>query len=221
MSEIEERLDASEKFWDAADRLYWDIKGKFWETDKCEDQRAKRVTYEELRKAFLPSRTKETVRQACDKIAESAEELFANTEVFRGDEPSCKSLGLDKKSTREESVFNRCHFIKTKEVTGLPQPYLVCDCPDGYADYTPTEYAKEHAVKCLNNEDVWIHYSDNPENLAKAHKQYVTAREKNDVSSMVLGCDAMVNAIHGSGPLARVFVVGGQKTLYKLAEAKE
>jgi len=37
---------------------------------------------------------------------------------------------------------------------------------------------------------------------------------------MVIGCDTMINAVHGSGPLATFFVESGRETLNKLAEAK-
>jgi len=212
-----EPSEAGVDFWEAAKDLYWEIEEAYRKTQKCVDGKAPLATYEELRAAFLPTRTKETVEKACDKVAKSAEEMFANSEVFAyGAEPSCSALGLDEKSDVEDRVYNRCSWFKKKDGKII----LTCDCPDGYGEYEAKDYAKEHAVKCYDNRPD-MHYSDYPEQLAKGYRQYEGSKIEGDVSGMVIGCDAMINALHGSGPLARFFVKSGKETLDKLLEAKE
>jgi len=210
LSEEIEPIAIIDAFSDAAYSLYVKIR-------ECREvKRAPLATYKELQEAFLPTRTKETVEKVCDKIAKSAEEMFANSELLReGAEPSCSALGLDEKSDIEDKIYNRCNFAGTPK-----QPIMVCDCPDGYGEYTPQDYAKEHMVKCYEDV-VHVHYSDYPETLAKGYRQYMGSKQENDVSGMVIGCDAMVNAVHTSGPLAKFFVKSGTETLQKLAEAKE
>jgi len=210
--------EAHEEYWVEAERLYHKVEDVKRKTGKCTAPQLPRVTYEELREAFLPTRTKETVSKVGDKIQQSALELFANSELFDyNSEPSCRSLGLEKLDKDWED-WEQCHFEPEAEKEGKHS--LVCDCPEGYAEYDAKSYAEEHVVKCKGNEPT-MHYSDFPQRLSQGAIHYQNSKKAGDVSSMVLAVDEMVNAVHGSGPLADLFVVGGKKTLDKLATAKK
>lgn len=224
MSEDLDILEVSEKFLDAALDLYRKSVKKGTEHPKhgCKGlEKAPLATYKELRNAFLPTRTKKTVEKACNKIAKSANEMFANYDFLKNSsEPSCRGLGLD---NNDADNYDACHVAGTEE-----KPVLVCDCPDGYAQYTPKDYAKEYVVKCYQHgtakkpdDEVHLHHSDYPERLAQGYRSYTTAQKENDLSGMVIGCDAMINAVHGSGTIADLFVKGGIETVDKLAKAKK
>jgi len=201
-------------FWRKAYELYHKNLKDFSKSGKCERKKLNRATFEELRKAFLPKRTRRDVEQVGEKVVGTATELIDNSNLFvYGTPPSCRAIGLDKKGDLEDMYFNKCSLERVKK-----KPILVCDCPDGYADYTPKQYAEEHVVKCQNNERVWMNYSDQPLGVEKGINQYVTGKSENMVSEMVLGLDKIINAVHGSGPMAHIFVKGGTKTLDRLAQ---
>ncbi len=209
MSEIDTYI-----FMRKAESLYYRTRKDFSKSGKCERKKLNRVTFEELRKAFRPKRTRRDVEQVGDKVVGVAMELMANSNLFAyGTPPNCKAIGLDKKGNLEDMFFNTCSLEGTNK-----KPVLVCDCPDGYADYTPEQYAEEHIVKCQNNERVWMNYSDKPLGVGKGINQYVTGKSENMVSEMVLGLDKIINAVHGTGPMAHIFVKGGTKTLDRLAQ---
>jgi len=210
--------EAHEEYWVEAENLYHKVEAIKRKTGKCKAPQLPRVTYAELRRAFLPTRTKETVSKVGDKIQKSALELFANSGLFDyNSEPSCRSLGLEKLAVDQEN-WERCHFDPEADKKG--KHLLVCDCPEGYSEYDAKSYAEEHVVKCKGKEPT-MNYSDYPEGLSKGVIHYQNSKEAGDVSSMVLAIDEMVNAVHRSGPLADIFVVGGIKTLERLATAKE
>lgn len=198
-----------DEIWAASEKLYRDSGEIFKKTRKCSLPKADRATFEELKKAFSPGRTVKDVRKPCDKISRLAETIISNSELFSdGAEPSCKAIGLDKKSSPDEKMYNRCYFEED-------QSRMTCDCPDGYASYTPKQYAEAHVVKCLDGDGVEMFYTDNPISLDVARTDYDNAT---DVQRMVLGCDAMVNAIHGSGPMAKFLIKGGVETLDRLKQ---
>lgn len=202
-------------FWEKAESLFRKTRRKFLKSGKCKRKKLNRVTFKELRKAFMPKRTKRDVEQVGEKVVGVATELMANSDLFDyGTPPSCRAIGLDKKGDMEDMYFNRCSVESINK-----KPVLVCDCPDGYAYFTPEQYAKEHVVKCQNNERVWMNYSDQPLGVKKGINQYVTGKSENMVSEMVLGLDKIINAVHGTGPMAHIFVKGGTKTLDKLAKS--
>ncbi|MCJ7632256.1 hypothetical protein MUP77_07665, partial [Candidatus Bathyarchaeota archaeon] len=64
--------EAHEEYWVAAENLYHKVEDIKRKTGKCKVPQLPRVTYKELRKAFLPTRTKETVAKVGDKIQQSA-----------------------------------------------------------------------------------------------------------------------------------------------------
>lgn len=217
--------EAHEEYFVKAEALYHKVEDLKRKTGKCKAPQLPRVTYQELRAAFLPTRTKETVAKVGDKIQQSALELFANSELFDYNvAPSCRALGLEKldKSSEDENGESengeRCYFEPEADEQG--KHVLICDCPEGRGEYDAKSYAEEHVVKCKGKEST-MNYSDYPEGLSKRVVHYQNAKRAGDVSSMVLAVDEMINAVHRSGPLADMFVVGGTKTLDKLATAKE
>lgn len=201
-------MSFSEKAWEEGEKLYHKAEQEIKAKKKCSLAKADRTDYEELRGAFLPGRTLASVSKPCNRISKLAETIFANNDLLKNEsEPSCRDVGLDEKAKGDDIIFNRC---------SIEEKHMSCDCPDGQAEYDPKAYAKENVTKCLNGEGAEMYYTDYPESLEKAHVQYRAAKEKKDVSEMVLGCDAMVNAIHRSGPMAKFFVKGGLETLEKL-----
>jgi len=207
-------MEAHEEYWVVAEKLYHKIEGIKKKTGKCKASQLPRVTYKELRSAFLSERTKETVAKVGDKIQQSALELFANSALldYNG-APSCKALGLEKLD-KDPEYEQYCNFDPEADEEG--KHLLVCDCPEGNVTHDAKSYAEEHVVKCKGAEPT-MHYSDYPESLSKGAVHYQTAKAIGDVSGMVLAIDEMVNAVHKSGPLADSFVVGGKKTLDRLA----
>ena len=198
--------DPSEAFADAMDRHYQRVWADWKRLGRCKAPKLNVATYSELRKAFLPGRSMETVSKAGNKVAGIARNLFANTHLWdNGIPPSCKAVGLEDDKGWDDS----CYF----EEEG---PSLICDCQKGYAIYSPDDYAEEHAVKCVPGKGPIIARSDYPRGLGEGLAQYTTSKEAEDVSGMVLGLDTMINAIHGSGAMADWLVEGGQRTLDKL-----
>lgn len=207
---------------EAASRFVNDLWGAVVEKDrefekagKCLAPKPPRAKLHELRRAFAPGRTGRDVRRACDKLADSALLLGENSSLIGYHaEPKCKPLGMDEK-TPWRDAYDSCNFILDEK----ERPLMVCDCPDGYAQFTPKEYVKEYLSRCVDGgfpEGHWLHYSDFPEGVVRAAWEYIDARGAGDVGGMVVACDGIVSAIHGRGRLAPVFVEGGMETLERL-----
>ena len=201
-------------------RLYGKTEASLKKGKKCGAPLADRTTFEELRKAFLPGRTLDLVEKPCDRIAGLAETMFGVNALRENNvEPSCSAVGLNARAGFEDSILERCSFSGEGKREGRAGDRLVCDCPDGFADYTAAQFARAHVVKCLDERTAEMYYSDFPaRSLEQGLTEYVKAREQKDVSGMVLGCDRMVNSIHASGAMAKFFVRGGVATLDRLKE---
>lgn len=165
-----------------------------------------RASFAELRKCFLPGRTKEDVERVGDKLAASVYEMGGNNSlIHHSNPPNCRAVGLS------DDPFDSCYF------EGSPSdPLLVCDCsPGGYRTYTPEDYAEHHIYKTIEGKP-WLHYSDWPRGTRSGLFKYIDAKKKGDLPGMVLGIDEIVNAVHGSGRMAKIFVESGVETLERL-----
>jgi len=217
-----------EIFWSAAENLY----DTALRNDECFNalKLADRVTFQELRAAFRPDRDPVDVMWAGDKVWRLAKKIITNSRLYMySTEPTCCDMNLE---DVEEGCEEVCYFYHCSERDLKYEGYdeeeidrllneceLICDCPDGYKDFNPLEYAYENIVFRTRDGDVLMYYSDFPQQLASCVKWYERAREEKDVSEMVLALDCMINALHGYGsPLADFLVEGGVRTLDTLKE---
>jgi len=108
---------------------------RWFETGECPYPVPERASFVELRRAFLPSRSYEDVRRVGDKLLRTAELILANSKLYQwGVAPSCSALGLDREDSGES-----CWFDDDLRI-------MVCDCPDGYAEFLPRDYARAYGL---------------------------------------------------------------------------
>jgi len=217
-----------EIFWTAAENLY----DAAHSNEECFNSLkvVDRVTFQELRAAFRPDRDPIDVKWTGDKVWRLARKLIDNGNLFTNSiEPSCCGVGLEKPTG--DCIHDRCYLTNCSErelehygyseeeiKEKLQDCYMTCDCPEGYADYDPLEYAYENVVFRTRDGKILMYYSDYPEQLGKCVGWYERARTEDDVSEMVLALDCMINAAHLSGSLAEFLVEGGVRTLDTLKE---
>lgn len=203
----------TERVFDIADNIYRNARERVLRRQGCLLDPLKVASYEDLRKAFLPKRKARDVTSVGDQLYQTGLALVENGSMKDyNTPPSCKAVGLSRSWDEEDIITETCNISgsgRNGEAT------LECDCPDGLGSYTAEEYAKT-MVRCIDGK-AEIVYSDYPSaGLFEGLRNYASARNGNDVSKMVLALDKIVNAVHGSGPLANYFVSGGTETLDRL-----